>query len=81
MNAGLIAATFTQSSEQSRLFGARGGRAYGRNRKARRTLSAPSPKATVPPKQCPASTAESIATLDARFPWLRAVEKRLHNSS
>ena len=69
--------TFTKSPEQLRLFGARGGRAYGRNQRAQRALSAPPPKAIVPHTRYPASTAESIAVLDARFPWLRGAEKRL----
>ena len=69
--------TFTKSPEQLRLLGARGGRAYGRNQRARRALSAPPPKAIVPHTRYPASTTESIAVLDARFPWLRGAEKRL----
>jgi hypothetical protein len=69
--------TFTKSPEQLRLFGARGGKAYGRSQRARRALSAPPPEAIVPHTRYPASTAESIAVLDARFPWLRGAEKRL----
>ena len=69
--------TFTKSAEQLRLFGARGGRAYGRNQRARRALLAPTPKAIMPHARCPVRTAESIAVLDARFPWLRGAEKRL----
>jgi len=69
--------TFNTSPEQLRRFGARGGRAYDRNQRARRALLAPAPKAIVPCAPFPASTAESIAVLDARFPWLRGAEKRL----
>ena len=69
--------TFTKSPEQLRLFGASGGRAYGRNQKARRALSAPPPQAILPHMRYLANTAESIAVLDARFPWLRGAEKRL----
>jgi hypothetical protein len=69
--------TFNTSPEQLRRLGARGGRAYGRNQRARRGLLATPPR-TVPPRAAPpASTAESIAVLDARFPWLRGAEKRL----
>ena len=52
------------------------GRAYGRNQRARRALSRP-PPANVPPRAATRTPiAESIALLDARFPWLRAAEKR-----
>jgi hypothetical protein len=70
---------FNQSPLQLRRIGARGGRAYGRNQRARRALLArmPGPPATVP--LCAATTptaAEAVAMLDAQFPWLRAAEKR-----
>lgn len=68
--------TFTQSPEQLRLLGARGGRAYGRNQRARRLVATP-PKAILPPAKCPTTVAENIALLDTRFPWLRGAEKRL----
>jgi hypothetical protein len=61
---------------QLRLIGARGGRAYGRNQRARRTLmSAPTKAAPLltAPRQ---TTAEAVALLDARFPWLRGAEQR-----
>jgi hypothetical protein len=68
---------FNTSPEQLRRLGARGGRAYGRNQRARRALLATPPR-TVPPLAAPlATTAESIAVLDARFPWLRGAEKRV----
>jgi hypothetical protein len=68
---------FPTSPEQLRRVGARGGRAYGRNRRARRAPLA-TPPGIVPPCTAPAATtAESIAALDARFPWLRGAEKRL----
>jgi hypothetical protein len=71
---------FNKSPEQLRLLGARGGRAYGRNqRRARRALLATPPPAVAPaaasPATDPATTAESIVVLDARFPWLRGAEK------
>jgi hypothetical protein len=68
--------TFHTTPEQLRRVGARGGRAYGRNRRARRAPLA-TPPGIVPPRTAPpATTAESIAALDARFPWLRGAEKR-----
>jgi hypothetical protein len=69
--------TFNTSPEQLRRLGARGGRAYGRNQRARRALLA-TLRESVPLRAAPsATTAESIAILDARFPWLRGAEKRL----
>ena len=62
---------FDTSPEQLRRLGARGGRAYGRNQRARRALLATRPEAVPPRAAPPATTAESIAILDARFPWLR----------
>jgi hypothetical protein len=68
---------FNKSPEQLRRLGARGGRAYGRNQRARRALLA-TLRESVPLRAAPsATTAESIAILDARFPWLRGAEKRL----
>jgi hypothetical protein len=66
---------FHKTPSQLRLLGARGGRAYGRNQRARRALLPPSP--AVPPPVAPGeSTAQAVAILDARFPWLRRAEKR-----
>ena len=66
---------FHQTPLQLRLIGARGGRKYGRNQRARRALLPPSP--AVPPPVAPGeSTAQAVAILDARFPWLRRAEKR-----
>jgi hypothetical protein len=67
---------FNKSLLQCRSLGARGGRAYGRNLRARRALLVTSP-AAVPP--CAASletTAQALAALDTQFPWLRSAEKR-----
>ena len=67
---------FHKSLQQLRLIGARGGKAFGRNERARRALL-PAPAPTVPPPALPCqSTAADIAVLDARFPWLRGAEKR-----
>ena len=70
---------FNKSPFQLRQIGARGGRAYGRNQRARRALLAllPGLPPTVPPCAKPRPTAaEAVALLDAQFPWLRAAEKR-----
>jgi hypothetical protein len=69
--------TFDKSSEQLRRQGARGGRAFGRNQRARRALLAIRPE-VVPLRVVSRTTAaDGIAILDARFPWLRGAEKRL----
>ena len=67
---------FNQSPEDLRRIGARGGRAYGRNR---RTLRAPGPsprQAVQSPVAELETTAEAIATLDAQFSWLQGAEDR-----
>jgi hypothetical protein len=69
--------TFNTSPEQRRRVGARGGRAYGRNQRARRALLATAPAAVAPRTAPGTSIAESMALLDARFPWLRGAEKRV----
>jgi hypothetical protein len=71
---------FNKSPLQLRSLGARGGRACGRNRRARRALIAlmPTPPKAVPQRTEPRqTTAEAVAILeDAQFPWLRCAEKR-----
>ena len=66
---------FHKTPSQLRLLGARGGRAYGRNQRVRRALLPPCLAAPLPvaPGE---STAQAVAALDARFPWLRRAEKR-----
>ena len=67
---------FNKSLQQCRNLGARGGRTYGRNLRARRSLLATLPQA-VPPRAAPSeTTAEALAVLDTQFPWLRSAEKR-----
>jgi hypothetical protein len=67
--------TFNTSPEQLRRLGARGGRAYGRNQRARRALLAMPLEAVLRRAAPPVTAAESIAVLDVRFPWLRGAEK------
>jgi len=65
---------FNKSPLQLRLLGARGGRAYGRNQRARRALM-PTPPAPIPGRAAPQeTTAQAIAVLDAQFPWLRRAQ-------
>ena len=66
---------FNKSLEQARRLGARGGRTYGRNQRARRAVR-PIPPPVAPPVTVPLETAaEAILALDARFPWLHGAEK------
>ena len=67
---------FHKSLLQCRSLGARGGRAFGRNQRARRAVLPTPPAAVAPNAALPESTAEAVAVLDARFPWLRCAEKR-----
>jgi hypothetical protein len=64
---------FNQSPEELRRIGARGGRAYGRNQRARRQAQLHRPLELI---QRPVeTTAEAIAALDAQFAWLRGADK------
>ena len=68
---------FNKSLEQVRLLGARGGRTFSRNQRVRRRALAAMPQP--PRRSLPAiriPVTESVAMLDARFPWLRGAEKR-----
>jgi hypothetical protein len=66
---------FNKTLSQLRLLGARGGRACGRNQRARRALL-PTPPAVRLPVLPGESTSQAVAVLDARSPWLRCAEKR-----
>jgi hypothetical protein len=69
---------FNKFSLQLRLIGARGGRAYGRNQRARRALDGGATQQEAASQRAAPgqTTAEAVAVLDARFPWLRGVEQR-----
>ena len=68
---------FNKTPDQLRLLGARGGKAYGRNQRARRALAPPQP-ASVARRSAPQETTPAaIAILDVQFPWLRGVENRV----
>jgi hypothetical protein len=71
---------FNKSPLQLRLLGARGGRTFGRNQRARRARIVLTPAPTQAAPLCAApgeTTAEAIALLDTQFPWLQCAEKRL----
>ena len=62
---------FNKSPEQLRRVGACGGRAYGRNQRARRARMPKRPPDMPPPDVRRETAAEAIHVLDAQFPWLR----------
>ena len=70
---------FNKTPLQLRSQGARGGRIFGRNQRARRArralLPMPPPAVTLNAARTQ-TTAEAIALLDAQFPWLHCAEKR-----
>jgi hypothetical protein len=67
---------FNKTPEQLRRQGARGGKIFGRNHRARRALMSPPPP-SLPGAEAQETTVGAIATLDAQFPWLRSAEKRV----
>jgi hypothetical protein len=67
---------FNKTPEQLRQLGARGGKAYGRNQRARRALVATPPEAAPPPTPPQQTAAAAIHLLDTHFPWLRGAETR-----
>ena len=72
----------SQTPEQRRRVGARGGRAAARSRRARLQTAAALAPAGVSRREHPIeSTAAAIAALDAQFPWLLGAQKRLPRTS
>jgi hypothetical protein len=67
---------FNKTAEQLRRIGARGGKAFGRNHRARRALVPAQPPPPPPAARARETIAAAIASLDAQFPWLRGAEKR-----
>src|SRR5947207_1634903 len=68
---------FHKTPEQLRRLGARGGKAHGRNQRARRAripITPPSPPAAASARR--ETRAQAIALLEGQFPWLRAAEER-----
>jgi hypothetical protein len=61
---------FNKSPVQLRRLGARGGKAHGRNQRARRALMPMPSKAVSLRAEPQQTTAEAVAVLDAQFPWL-----------
>jgi hypothetical protein len=62
---------FNQSPEDLRRIGARGGRAYGRNRRGLRAQVHSSLDAVEHPVPHVETAAEAIAALDSQFSWLQ----------
>ena len=69
-------ALFNKSPLQLRRIGALGGKAHGRNQRARRALLPTPPEPALLRHAARQSTAEAVAALDAQFPWLCGAEKR-----
>ena len=67
---------FNQTPHDLRRIGARGGRASGRARRARRNASLTGMQAVSEIAWPEETAAEAIAALDAQFPWLIGAEKR-----
>ena len=68
---------FHHTPEQMRRFGARGGKATARNRRARSLGATALSSHPVPATELHVeTTAGAVATLDEQFPWLRGTERR-----
>ena len=66
---------FNKNPEQLRRIGALGGKAHGRNQRARRAFAPPPPPSVLLPAVPQETAAVAIALLDAQFPWLLGAEK------
>lgn len=66
---------FNKSPEQLRRLGARGGRAYARNQRARRAAQPTPPPAGPAPSVPQETAAQAIRMLEAQFPWLHHAGK------
>ena len=66
---------FNKTADQMHAVGARGGRARGRNLRARLSefRQAPVAPVVVPDAE---TAAEAVSTLDAQFPWLVGAERK-----
>ncbi|MGA2580050.1 MAG: hypothetical protein ABSH24_28970 [Bryobacteraceae bacterium] len=68
---------FNKSIEDLRRIGAMGGRAHARNCRARRQADQQINPILLPVLPVPLeTTAQAIAKLDARYPWLKGAERR-----
>ena len=69
---------FGKSLDDLRHIGALGGRAHGRNCRARRKARLWTADASIPTiiRPTPETTGEAVAKLDVQFPWLRGAEQR-----
>jgi hypothetical protein len=67
---------FNKRIADLRRIGALGGRAYARNCRARRQAAQRVDSMPLPVSVPVETTAQAIATLDARYPWLRGAERR-----
>ena len=61
---------FNETGAQNRRNGARGGRAFARNRRLRKLLSSESPSPEPLPEPVPETAHEANLLLDRQFPWL-----------
>jgi hypothetical protein len=66
---------FNKTIEQCRQLGARGGRAYGRNVRLRRSQT-PVPPVAQPPAPLTETVHQASLRLDAQFPWLAGASTR-----
>ena len=61
---------FSETITQNRRNGARGGRAFARNRRLRKLLTPPPPAQPPDEEESPETAHEASLLLDHQFPWL-----------